>query len=129
LETGKYSTGFAADFLSGKFSVYTKWKDGMGQVKRLTAILVKDGKTLSETLAENGMARIHGFPIDGKWNGRSNESMRDRLRVAEKWAQKNQLGGYPAIKLMECVGRRSETPMIYKRRSQGWIPISNQGRR
>ncbi len=94
VELGEYSADFAADFLKGKFSVHTQWKDAFGQAKRYAAIVVKDGKTLSEALTENGLVRIHGFSIDGKWNGRDSDSIKSRLRLAEKRAKRDKLGGW-----------------------------------
>lgn len=95
LELGAHASQFTEDFLKGSFSVYTQWKNARGQSKRFAAIIVnQEGTTLSMALAENGLVRIHGLAIKGRWKGRDADSFWANLGNAEKRAKANELGGW-----------------------------------
>ena len=94
IAVGNYATKFSAHFMEGSFSVYTKWEDAWGQVKRYAAIIAKEDKSLAMELAENGLVRRKGFQPEGEWKGQSAKAIEAKLRNAENRAREKKLGGW-----------------------------------
>jgi competence protein ComEA len=64
IQSGQSATDFTKRFLSGEFTVYTKWLEAGGTSRPRYYALVqnKAGFYLSEALVSNGLARIYGMP-------------------------------------------------------------------
>ncbi|MEM7600314.1 MAG: helix-hairpin-helix domain-containing protein [Verrucomicrobiota bacterium] len=96
IELGTMTSSFVETVLREKeFSVHTMWEDGWGKAKRSLGVIVVDGKTLSEILVENGLARIHGFRPNSAWQGGVTSDVQlNRLEIAEKEAKRTQAGAW-----------------------------------
>ncbi len=97
IDLGKFATTYVSGLLDKRdgFTLFTKWQDGRGQKKRILAIIEINGKTLAETLAEQGLVRIHGYQTEDPWpKGMTPETMGRRLRSAEHRAKMAQRGGW-----------------------------------
>lgn len=94
VKLGLASSRYTRDFLRGRFSVYTRWRDAMGGARRHAALIVKDGELLSLKLAQNGLVRIKGFQASLLWNGWTSDLMNRRLKMAEQGAKQARLGGW-----------------------------------
>lgn len=91
---GAEATRFTRQFLSGKYTVHTKWEDARGGSRqRYFAIIEKDGEFLSDKLASKGLARIYGKPTPNKWPGGFTPSAyRSQLKKSERAAKLDGLG-------------------------------------
>jgi competence protein ComEA len=111
LQLGREASAFTQDLLSGRFTVHTRWEDGMGQAKRHLAIIEVDGRTLPEWLVANGLARIYGFPAPSAWpGGESADRMRTTLRRAEDDAKARRLGGWGSLRPARSTRPRPVSP-------------------
>jgi len=111
LQVGGEASAFTRDVLSGRFTVHTRWEDGMGQAKRHLAIIEVDGRTLPELLVANGLARIYGFPVPSAWpGGESADQMRTTLRRAEDDAKARRLGGWGSLRAARSTRPRPVRP-------------------
>lgn len=100
LKAGKKAKKFTSDELSrGKFTVATKWKDAKGAsgMKRYFAFVKKNRDDFSETLVENGWARVYGasdVTPDGKGVNETYGKLKALQRKAKSakkgvWTSKN----------------------------------------
>lgn len=96
LRMGEKSEDFSRRFLSGRFTVYTEWRDAMGHSTRYAALLYNDkGESLVEALVENGYARIKGFRPGSAWpGGKSSASYCRELESLERKAKRERLGAW-----------------------------------
>lgn len=95
LQASKTATQFSKKFLTGEFTIITKWEDarGSGKRPRYFALIQKNGHYLSEALIKNGHARIYGMPTNGAWpDGMTPSAYLKKLKQAEREAQSKRLG-------------------------------------
>lgn len=97
LKTGKEATEFALEFLKEPFIVYSRLEDARGrsQMPRYFAMVKnQDGQYLSEALVANGLGRIFGMFTPVLPCGRDGNKYIADLRVAERQAKREGLGGW-----------------------------------
>ncbi|MGC6424000.1 MAG: helix-hairpin-helix domain-containing protein [Lentimonas sp.] len=94
IASGELATQFSKLFLTGTFTVYTKWEDARGSgKKRYFALFKKQGRYLSMELVKNGLARIHGMPTEQAWpTGYQPRTFMSRLKNTERTAQRARTG-------------------------------------
>ena len=103
LKAGKKAKKFTADYLSkGKFKVYTKWKDAKGasSVKRYFAFVQKGKDDYSETLVENGFARVYGAS-DVTPEGKSVSETYGKLKTLQREARSAHKGAWTSKNLKD----------------------------
>lgn len=95
IRVGEDAAKFTDKFLSGKFTVHTRYHDALGgsSKKRYYAIIEKDGVSLAEALVERGYARIFGVDVTPP-GAATEKAYLLRLKGKENEARKAGLGGW-----------------------------------
>ena len=92
---GKQATRFTQTFLAKPFTVHTRRVDARGRSKkpRFFGMIETEAGYLSEALVRNGLARIYGMPTELP-DGRASSRHFGQLRLAQKAAKREKLGGW-----------------------------------
>jgi|APSaa5957512622_1039677.scaffolds.fasta_scaffold06190_8 endonuclease YncB( thermonuclease family) len=95
VDLGKQATRFTHAFLAKPFTVHTRRVDARGRSDkpRFFGMIETDAGYLSEALVRNGLARIYGMPT-ALPDGRASSRHFGRLRLAQKAAKREKLGGW-----------------------------------
>jgi len=85
LEIGKEAREFTRQKLSKPFTVWTRWRDGLGRAQRYCVMIqTAEGKWLCEELVRAGLARVYGIrtPPPEKTGAKDSREWRVRLNRA-----------------------------------------------
>lgn len=71
IAAGRSAADFTKTFLSGEFTVITRWEDARGSDRHPSyfALIRRNNQNLSAALVERGLARIYGMPPRDRWPG------------------------------------------------------------
>jgi len=87
---------FTGQKLSAPFTIQTRWEDAKGnsQLPRYYAIVTtSDNQDLASLLLENGLARIHGRPVEAP-DGRAGKKVLEDLEKIEVLAKTQKRGAW-----------------------------------
>jgi endonuclease YncB( thermonuclease family) len=115
LKLGKEATRFTDDFLSGTFTVHTRYDDARGasRLKRYYGIIEKEGVSLAEALVERGLARIYGVDVTPPGAATAKAYLL-RLKGLENEAKKAGRGGWETSARAKAAAARGAFPAAWQ---------------